>query len=220
MKWLKDSYRAYMKNQGEEIPIDSEIDEVHGILNRFGVKQDQTNIWDLSSKQLEKKTKEKNEAQAFGEEIEKPGEWKQLQAVNFYKRHLDEEWSPDKEDPTTEETKFIKEAEDEWDKFNRIKDENAGRYLPGFRHYESYNHYVTRYPDASIDDYHHDMNREASYDEFLELFRQYVRYQMELDPFFQDDINQLTNRQPHIVEAFLSSSDFEKLLIQDFERRQ
>jgi len=43
------------------------------------------------------------------------------------------------------------------DELDRIRS-TIGRYPIGFRHYETYHNYLTKYPEATLEDYQHDVN--------------------------------------------------------------
>lgn len=55
----------------------------------------------------------------------------------------------------------------EWERQQNL----IGKYPPGFRHFENFVNYRTVFPDALIEDYMKDMNREVTYQEFLAIFR-------------------------------------------------
>ena len=46
-----------------------------------------------------------------------------------------------------------------------------GKYPPGFRHFENFVNYRVVFPDASIEDYMKEMNREVTYQEFLAIMK-------------------------------------------------
>lgn len=52
--------------------------------------------------------------------------------------------------------------------------QNIGRYPQGFRHYENYVNYRTVFPDATIEEYMKDMNRECTYAEFLNIMKAFI----------------------------------------------
>lgn len=47
----------------------------------------------------------------------------------------------------------------------------VGRYPHGFRQYENYVNYRFLNPDATIDDYMSEMNRQVEFEEFLAIMR-------------------------------------------------
>ena len=59
---------------------------------------------------------------------------------------------------------------------------HIGRYTVGFRHYENYNNYVQKFPDATIEDYVDDMNSEISFDEYLLLSQKHFIYESTYNP--------------------------------------
>jgi hypothetical protein len=63
-------------------------------------------------------------------------------------------------------------------------DNNIGRYPLGFRHYENFENYRTVFPDASIEQYHHDLNKQCEYQEFKEINKQAFLYQSK-QPYFK-----------------------------------
>lgn len=68
------------------------------------------------------------------------------------------------------EPSIVKEPEDEKDTLmNQLEreaidflEEQIGRYVPGYRHYESYQNYAVKYPERTLVDYINDMNREVT----------------------------------------------------------
>ena len=48
---------------------------------------------------------------------------------------------------------------------------NVGRYPIGFRHYENYEFYALAKPDATIDEYHQEMNRQCEFSDFMGIMR-------------------------------------------------
>jgi len=58
--------------------------------------------------------------------------------------------------------KLEEQAKEYWD-------ELVGRYIPGYRHYENYELYSLKYPGRDINDYVDDMNREVTFEEYLDI---------------------------------------------------
>jgi uncharacterized short protein YbdD (DUF466 family) len=52
-----------------------------------------------------------------------------------------------------------------------MQQEMVGKYPAGFRHYENYVNYRQVNPDATIEDYIQDMNREATFQEFMGVMK-------------------------------------------------
>ena len=86
---------------------------------------------------------------------------------------------------------------------------NAWRYPIGFRHYESYNHYQIKYPDATIEEYQMEMQREATFAEYMAMFKENIRYTMTYDVDFIDRVNELTDNNPALIESYLNSPTLE-----------
>jgi hypothetical protein len=94
-----------------------------------------------------------------------------------------------------------------YEKFKKFMEESQCRYLPGYRHYESYNHYQLKFPNATLDEYHHDMNREVTYEEFNEMFVQHIRLMIENDELYRRQLQSLSPHASHI-EEFIASNEF------------
>jgi hypothetical protein len=92
-------------------------------------------------------------------------------------------------------------------------EKSIGRYPIGFRHYENYENYRVKYPDATIHDYQVDMNRQVEYHEYRDInkaaFLQecknpYYMWKNKLGPW--DTANLDENLTP---ESFVASEFFE-----------
>ena len=59
---------------------------------------------------------------------------------------------------------------------------NIGRYPYGFRHYESYHDYLSKYPDATMKDYNDDVNSVISFEEFLTIRQAVLLYEHQYNP--------------------------------------
>ena len=59
------------------------------------------------------------------------------------------------------------EREKEMDRIEK----QLGRYPLGWRHYENFENYSFKYPDKTIHDYHMEMNKECTYEEFIAINR-------------------------------------------------
>jgi hypothetical protein len=61
--------------------------------------------------------------------------------------------------------------------FEHMMDEerNLGRYVLGWRQYENYQFYQKMHPKADISDYMNEMNRQVTFDEYLQIVKDYIR---------------------------------------------
>lgn len=57
-----------------------------------------------------------------------------------------------------------------------------GRYPIGFRHYENYQNYRLKYPNANIDEYQNEMNRQVEYHEFKEIHKLHILHECKHNP--------------------------------------
>lgn len=121
---------------------------------------------------------------------------------------------------------------DEWE-----RQQNAiGKYPPGFRHYENFVNYRQVNADATIEDYMHDMNREATYAEFLAIMRSSIledskQYKYELHSYDHNDLDDKDSgsedeeigpnkKERKNFKQFLKSELFEKGAKQKFNEMQ
>ena len=99
--------------------------------------------------------------------------------------------------------------------------QNCGRYPVGFRHYENYVNYRTVFPDATIEDYMKDMNRECTFGEFLNIMKSFItqrtrenRYRYKIrkrrhekgDPIKEEERRKRIDK---IVQKFIAGNKFE-----------
>ena len=64
-----------------------------------------------------------------------------------------------------------------------------------------------------------EMNREASFEEFVDMFRQYSRIHFEINPIWRDEVLEMVERQSYIFEAFLNSTELEDMLRDEYKMR-
>lgn len=62
-------------------------------------------------------------------------------------------------------------GEEGYTKYMERVEANVGRYLPGFRHFENFNNYSFLFPDATIEQYRAEMNRQVELPEFITITR-------------------------------------------------
>ena len=125
------------------------------------------------------------------------------------------------------ETEGGKEAKSEEDALNKkISEESkafyndiAGRYVPGFRHYENYESYSLKFPEKNIQDYVNDMHREATFGEFCEIFKAAFRFYSRVNPNLRLEILKKTEGRPEVLEWVLDSEIFEDKLKSDYQHR-
>lgn len=116
----------------------------------------------------------------------------------------------------------------EWEK----QLQSMGRYPHGFRHYENYVNYRTVFPDATIEDYMKDMNRECTYAEFLNIMKAFItqrtrenRYRLKFRLRRWQRHNPLNDekrkkRIDQIVQKFIASEKFEQKAQKKFRKLQ
>lgn len=78
----------------------------------------------------------------------------------------------------------FKKAEEEFDKFVHFRMQNHMRYPINFRHLESYNMYLGKFPKATVNDYQKEMNREVTFDEFWEMYVGHIWEEIKHNPAF------------------------------------
>lgn len=87
------------------------------------------------------------------------------------------------------------------------EDRRVGMYPKGFRHYENYLAYHSKFPDRTIEDYSYDMNRDATLSDFVDVNKAKLLevYQDEPMRYYIDD---LTNGDSGLFDKFLDSETF------------
>lgn len=119
------------------------------------------------------------------------------------------------EDEEGAEPSVVKEPENDKDTLmNQLErealdylEEQIGRYVPGYRHYESYQNYVIKYPERSLEDYINDMNREVTCDEYIDIARSAVRFYVRISPEIRMELNDMTQGHPEKFEWIVNSEE-------------
>lgn len=94
--------------------------------------------------------------------------------------------------------------------------QSVGRYPLGFRHYENYVNYRTVFPEATIEDYMKDMNRECTFAEFLNIMKAFItqrtrdnryrlKFQKRRQPLSAMADEEKKRRIDNIVQKFLAT---------------
>jgi len=115
----------------------------------------------------------------------------------------------------------------EWE----MQQQQIGRYPVGFRHYENYVNYRNIFPDASIEDYMKDMNRECSFAEFLNVMKAFMtqttrhnrfRFKFRIRKRDRNPVADLERKKriDQIVTAYLASPKFEQAAQEKFRKLQ
>lgn len=99
----------------------------------------------------------------------------------------------------------------EYDKYVKFIDESYLRYMPGYRHYESFYHYQLKNSKATIEEYHHDMNREVTFEEFFQMFASHIRLAVEHNAAYKHQLQEINPDTQHI-ENFLASNELRYVL--------
>jgi hypothetical protein len=86
-------------------------------------------------------------------------------------------------------------------------EEQIGRYVPGYRQYESYQNYAVKYPDRNMSDYINDMNREVTCDEYIDIARSAVRFYVRISPDLRMELNEMTEGHPEKFEWVINSEE-------------
>ena len=98
------------------------------------------------------------------------------------KQKLRQKAHPDPYDPYEEflgkKVEVRSQYENEWvldkdslDAFFKQMEQGIGKFPNGFRHYESFANYKLVNPDAEIQDYISEVNRQVEFDEFMAIMR-------------------------------------------------
>ena len=101
----------------------------------------------------------------------------------------------------------------------------------GFRHYENFVNYRTVFPDAQIEDYMKDMNRECTFAEFLNVMKAFMTQTSRHNTFRQKFWRRKRDRNPMadferkkridiIVSNYLAGEKFEKAAQDKFRKLQ
>jgi len=91
-------------------------------------------------------------------------------------------------------------------------EEQIGRYVPGFRHYENYESYEMKFPNRTIDDYYNDIYREVSFEEYLEISKTASRVMIRVIPELRIQALEITNNRPEALELIFESDEYEEKL--------
>ena len=117
-----------------------------------------------------------------------------------------------KERPKT----YFDELEDEGFK---VYAEQFTRYVPGFRHYENFDSYSIKHPDATIDEYVNEMNREVTFAEYLEINKTSLRMALRVSPQLRMEVLEMTEGDPARIEWVFNSEEFEEKLREEFSQK-
>lgn len=98
-------------------------------------------------------------------------------------------------------------------------DSTIGRYIPGYRHYENYEAYAIKYPERTIAEYAEDMNREVTFEEYLDISVTALRFFLRVSPKIRMEIYDLTDGQPEKIEWILNSPELREKTREQFNAR-
>ena len=104
--------------------------------------------------------------------------FEKMKGPRYSKSLVDGEWIPTRKEYDLE--------------MNRV-DSNVGRYPVGFRHYENWQNYTFKYPNATMEDYRDDVNSQISFDEFLLLNQKSFLYECTMNPqvIYENDLHEI-----------------------------
>jgi len=106
-----------------------------------------------------------------------------------------------------EESKMFYQLQREARKY--IED-TIGRYIPGYRHYENFENYQIKYPEREIQDYIDDMNREVTFEEYLNISLTAMRYFIRISPKLRLEVFEMTGGKPERLEWVFNSQELKE----------
>jgi hypothetical protein len=97
--------------------------------------------------------------------------------------------------------------------------EIAGRYLPGYRIYENYHAYSAKYPHRTVEDYIHDIRREATFEDYRNAYKVACKFFFRIDPTMRAKVIEVTRNHPEKLDGILNSPEFENRIKKEYHNR-